>query len=63
MSELLNKSTEFGFKQLKQNREEIIKKWIDSGLLDGLAASPNKINLASLLDGKASCMINEYKKQ
>lgn len=63
MSELLNKSTEFGFKQLKQNREEIIKKWIDSGLLDGLTDSPNKINLASLLDCKCSSMINENKKQ
>jgi hypothetical protein len=46
------------FSPLKKQREGIVKKWERSGLLDSLN-QPNKINIASLLDGAQSCMLNE----
>jgi hypothetical protein len=46
------------FAPLKKQREDIVKKWERSGLLDSLN-QPNKINIASLLDGAQSCRINE----
>ena len=46
------------FSPLKKQREDIFKKWERSGLLDSLN-QPNKINMASLLDGAQSCMLNE----
>ena len=46
------------FSPLKKQREDIVKKWERSGLLDSLN-QPNKINIASLLDGAQSCMLNE----
>jgi predicted RNA-binding protein with EMAP domain len=46
------------FSPLKKQREELIKKWERSGLLDSLN-QPNKTNIASLLDGAQSCMLNE----
>lgn len=46
------------FAPLKKQREDIVKKWERSGLLDNLN-QPNKINIASLLDGAQSCRINE----
>ena len=53
-----NNKTIFG--DLANQRAGIIKKWKESGLLDGLSSnSPNKVNLATLLDGKSSCLINE----
>lgn len=53
-----NNKTIFG--DLVSQRAEIIKKWEESGLLDGLSSSStNKVNLAALLDGKSSCLINE----
>ena len=44
---------------IKKQREELIKKWDATGLLDSLN-QPNKINMASLLDGAQSCMLNDY---
>lgn len=44
---------------IKKQREELIKKWDATGLLDDLK-STNKINMASLLDGAQSCMLNDY---
>ena len=46
------------FTPLKKQREDIVKKWERSGLLDSLN-QPNKINTASLLDGAQSCMLND----
>ena len=47
------------FAPLKKQRGAILKKWEASGLLDSLN-QPNKINMASLLDGAQSCMLNDY---
>ena len=44
---------------IKKQREELIKKWDVTGLLDDLK-STNKTNMASLLDGAQSCMLNDY---
>jgi hypothetical protein len=38
---------------------QITEKWIASGLLDGLTDTEGKINMASLLEGKARQLINE----
>jgi hypothetical protein len=46
------------FAPLKKQRGAILKKWEASGLLDSLN-QPNKINIASLLEGAQSCMLNE----
>lgn len=42
-------------------RDVIIKKWLDSGLLDGLVGD-GKINLANIIDGKSKQMIIEEPK-
>jgi hypothetical protein len=48
------------FSGLTTQREEIIKKWMDSGLLDCLDTNnKTKINIASLLEGQTSQLINE----
>jgi hypothetical protein len=46
------------FAPLKKQREEIIKKWQATGLLDGLN-QPDKKNIAEILDGKPSQMLND----
>jgi len=46
------------FSPLKKQREEIIKKWQATGLLDGLN-QPDKKNIAEILDGKPSQMLND----
>jgi hypothetical protein len=43
---------------IKKQGEDLVKKWERGGLLDSLN-QPNKINMASLLDGAQSCMLNE----
>jgi hypothetical protein len=43
------------------HRDVIIKKWLDSGLLDGLVGD-DKINLANIMDGKSKQMIIEEPK-
>jgi hypothetical protein len=45
--------------ELKKQREEIIKKWEASGLLDNLDDKSDKIDLAKLMDGKAVQLIND----
>lgn len=42
-------------------RDVIIKKWLDSGLLDGLVGD-GKTNLANIMDGKSNQMIIEEPK-
>ena len=39
--------------ELEKQREEIIKKWEASGLLDDIGGNLDKIDLAKLMDGKA----------
>lgn len=46
------------FATLKKQREDIIKKWEATGLLDGLN-QPNKKNIAEILDGKPTQMLND----
>jgi hypothetical protein len=46
------------FAPLKKQREDIIKKWEASGLLDDLNQSDKK-NIAEILDGKPSQMLND----
>lgn len=46
------------FSPLKKQREDIIKKWQATGLLDGLN-QPDKKNIAEILDGKPSQMLND----
>jgi hypothetical protein len=46
------------FSPIKKQREEIIKKWQATGLLDGLN-QPDKKNIAEILDGKPSQMLND----
>ena len=46
-------------KELKKQRDEIIKKWRASGLLDNLDDKSDKINLAELMEGKAVQLIND----
>ncbi len=38
---------------------QIIKKWQDSGLLEGLTNTEGKINMANLLESEAKQFINE----
>jgi hypothetical protein len=45
--------------ELKKQREEIIKKWEVSGLLDNLDDKSDKIDLAKLMEGKAVQLIND----
>jgi hypothetical protein len=47
------------FDFLIEQRKNLIKKWEATGLLDGLKNPIIKKNLASLLDGKSRCLINE----
>jgi hypothetical protein len=48
------------FNHLANQREKIIRKWKESGLLDDLSGnSINKVNLATLLDGNSSFIINK----
>ena len=48
------------FSGLTTQREEIIKKWMDTGLLDSLDTNNvTKKNIASLLESQASHLINE----
>ena len=63
MSNLLNSGTvgEIGIKYLKEQRKRIVETWEKSGLLEGLDSNPPKQNIAQLLEGKASAMINEVK--
>lgn len=50
-----------GLKQLKIQREERIKKWEKSGLLDSLSTSfPPKENIALLYEAKSSCEIKDH---
>lgn len=42
----------------EQIKQEVIKKWNNSGLLDGLE-NINRTNMAQLLEGQASQLINE----
>jgi hypothetical protein len=44
--------------ELEKQREEIIKKWEASGLLDDIGGNSDKIDLAKLMDGKARQQIN-----
>jgi hypothetical protein len=44
--------------ELEKQREEIIKKWEESGLLDDIGGNSDKIDLAKLMDGKARQQIN-----
>ena len=64
MSELLNSGRvgEIGIKHLKEQRKRIVETWEKSGLLEGLDSNPPKQNIAQLLEGQASAMINEVKK-
>jgi hypothetical protein len=48
------------FATLKKQREDIIKKWEATGLLDGLN-QPNKTNIAEILEGKASALLPTMK--
>ena len=45
--------------ELIKHRDEIIKKWRSSGLLDNLDDKSDKINLAELMEGKAVQLIND----
>ena len=45
--------------ELIKHRDEIIKKWEASGLLDNLDDKSDKINLAELMEGKAVQLIND----
>jgi hypothetical protein len=48
------------FSGLTTQREEIVKKWVDSGLLDGLDTNNvTKKNYAELMEGQASHLVNE----
>ena len=48
------------FSGLTTQKEEIVKKWMDSGLLDGLDTNNvTKKNIASLLESQASHLLNE----
>ena len=60
MSKLLN-SGKTDFKNMKEQRAAIIKKWEESGLLDGLTSfkGDKRKNIADLYQGKASCMLKE----
>lgn len=62
--ENLGHSISENIESMKKRREEIIQKWIDSGLLDKLAVpgtNPKKKNMAELLECCASKMINDKK--
>lgn len=43
---------------IKKQREEIIKKWADAGLLDDLKPT-NKINIAELMESEASVLLKK----
>ena len=45
--------------ELIKHRDEIIKKWRASGLLDNLDDKSDKINLAELMEGKSVQLIND----
>jgi hypothetical protein len=45
--------------ELEKQREEIIKKWEASGLLDNLDDKSDKIDLAKIMDGRAAQLIND----
>lgn len=45
--------------ELEKQRDEIIKKWIDSGLLDNFTGESDKIDLAKIMDGKSRQLIND----
>lgn len=47
-----------GLKQLKEARQEVIKRWDDLGLLEGLQGYA-KENIAQLFENQASWMLNE----
>lgn len=56
----MKEKTDFG--ELKKRRDEIVKKWKDSGLLDGLNGNFNQ-NIAELFQGQATQMIEEEREK
>jgi hypothetical protein len=58
--ENLGHSISDNIEHMKNIREEIIQKWIDSGLLDNLNV-PRKKNIAELYDCCATNMIKDKK--
>jgi hypothetical protein len=58
--ENLGHSISDNIEHMKKRREELIQKWIDSGLLDNLN-SPGKKNIAELYEGCATSMIKDKK--
>lgn len=43
---------------MRQQREEIVRKWEESGLLDNMSLMPGKINIAELMQSEAMTLLN-----
>ena len=59
MGRLLNTNGD-GIKRLKKMREEIINKWDELGLLEGIGKGTPKMNLAMLLESDAVQFLDGY---
>jgi putative endonuclease len=59
MSRLLNTNSD-GIKRLKKMREEIINKWNELGLLEGIGKGNPKMNMAMLLESDAVQFLDGY---
>ena len=63
MSELLTGGTgSFNAKQMKEQRQRIVDSWAKSGLLAEVTGH-TKINIAQMLEGQASAMLNEVREE
>lgn len=62
--ENLGHSISDNIERMKNRREEMIQKWIDSGLLDGLTTYPDdkRKNIAELYECCATKMIKDKEK-
>ena len=54
----INLPIHMGFLFLKEQRNSIIKKWEDSGLLDGLDGLSEKKNIAQMYESQAAQRLN-----
>lgn len=48
-----------GLRQLREQRDETVRRWSELGLLDGLVGHTTHNNVASLFESQTSYLINE----
>jgi hypothetical protein len=63
MAEYLGINIHSGNTTTEEVRRKTVQKWSQLGFLDHLGDNPQKENIASLLDGQASSLINETNTQ